>query len=286
MKKKIVFLIALIVWSINSFAQMSTADKAKVSFLNKEIGRLQRLIDARNFELVNLIDYTKEIKLAEVEIDSLKSSSPKTVYGLKFKGQALKERAEFLKSLKKKQVEFEMKKWKIEDTKTLSLSLDDYKASRESILQRCLSDSETPKELGCIQEKRLYRGLEYKHADRVETNEARRENLTFEKLKKNSIIGDSLGLMGIIINKYYVPITFKFTSLDGGENKSILVGPGKVIQWKLITGNYLVTCFDGGRQLGQPREVSANTVLNRYVDKVDNHDVDIECHWYAYMPSR
>ena len=285
MKTRFMILMVAIVASVSAFAQMSSTDKEKIHALDKEISQLQKLIDVRNSELINLIDYTKEIKLSGIELDSLKLSSPKTVYGLKLKDQSLKEKNEFLKSLKKRQAKFEMEKWKFEDVKTLGSSLESYKVTKESILQHYLASSETPKELGCAQERRLYRGLTYSHDNRIETNEARREDLTFQKLKKNPLIGDSLGLMGIIVNKFYLPISFKFTSLDGGENKSILVGPGKMVKEKLITGNYLVTCFDGGRQIGKSREVSCNSILNRYVDKINNQDVDISCHWYVFMPS-
>jgi hypothetical protein len=142
----------------------------------------------------------------------------------------------------------------------------------------CSRITTIPGELGYIKSDRLFRGLEYRHADRVETNEARREELTFQKLKQNPVIGDSLGLMGIISNKYYMPITFKFSPLDGGESKSLLVGSGRIITEKLIPGKYLVHYLNGGREICEPQKMTVSSVINSY-DGID-------CHWFAYMPSR
>ena len=278
MKKKNFFLVAFIVLATSVFAQMSTPDNNKVRALDKEINRLEKVIGDRNKEMVNLSDYSTLIKKEQVSLDSLRALDPKTAYGLKLKDKAVKDKSDFLNALVKKQNKFESESWKFKEIKSLSAQLVEYKSDREVIFQNYIADSGTQKELGCVQTKRLFRGLAVRHADRIETNEARREELTFDKLKQNPVYGDSLGLSVIIANKYWMPITFQFTPMDGGESKSILVYPGKVIKKMFVPGKYLVSYLNGGREICESRQVTVNAVINDYNG--------MDCHAFVYMPSR
>ncbi len=141
-----------------------------------------------------------------------------------------------------------------------------YDRAYDSIMYADVTNIGVPKEMTPRQENR-----------RTRANVVRREELVYQKLASNPVLGNGTeGLGGIISNQYIVPVIFKFTPQNGGESKSILVEPQGIIEDNLIPGLYLVSFWDGGRQLGHPIQITVNAAVMNYNG--------LECHWFVYMP--
>lgn len=279
MKKMRVFLALIILGIIASsaFGQKVLVDQKKVNDLTRKISECKIRLNRLNSELANLVDYSGEVKKINREIDSLNKVSPLTGHGQKLKDLALAQKTKELKQIYKKQSRFSSSSWKQVERDSLAARVKRYENQKNNIFESYITDNSVPKELTPREEDRRERGLNIRKQDRIETNSAKREDLVFNKLKDNPVLGDKYGFKGFVANDYATPVVFKFTPLDGGESKSPLVAAHSLLEEKLIPGIYQVSFFSGGRELGKPIVVSVNSVITTYNG--------ISCHWYVYMPN-
>ena len=279
MKTLKVFMVCIILGIIASsaFGQKVLVDQKRVNDLTEKITECKIKLNRLNTELANLIDYSGEIKKINKEIDSLNKVSPLTGYGQKLKDMALEQKTKELKLLFKKQSRFSSSSWKQVERDSLMARVKRYENQKNNIFESYITDNSVPKELTPREEDRRERGLNIERQTTKQNNIARRENLTFDKLDANPILGDKYGFKGFISNDYGTPVIFKFTPLDGGESVSPLVAAHSLVEQKLIPGLYQVSFFSGGRELGKPIQISVNTVITTYKG--------VTCHWYVYMPN-
>lgn len=85
-------------------------------------------------------------------------------------------------------------------------------------------------------------------------------------------------LKGVIANDYCVVVAFKFCPLNGGERRTFFVARGEKEEIFLAPGKYLLSTFDGGRQLGTSVVVSVDLHKDAFLGK--------EYAFVAYQPRR
>ncbi len=265
------------------FAQNTIVDNKKIDDINQTIREKQATIARIDSRLINLVDYSAAIKAVTFELDSLLVNKPETEMGRKLQKVEVSQKTKALNLLLKKQKTFSKYSVQKVDRDALTLQIAQLEAQKNAIFQAYVVDTKVPKELSPKELRRRDRGFDARHQDltanreeRIETNSAKREDLTFRKLENNPVYGDSSGFMGIISNQYFAPVIFRFRSLDGGENKDLLLGPGKVVEEKLIPGTYVVTFWSGARQIGEASKFTVDAVVTKYDGA--------PCHWWAYQP--
>ncbi len=108
MKTKLFSLsIALLVVVNSAFAQMNRGDRIKVAELNQKIAECKNTISSYEVNLINLVNYSGEIKKFQTEADSLKRLTPATKHGQELKTKAVAENQTMLSKLLKQQKRFE-----------------------------------------------------------------------------------------------------------------------------------------------------------------------------------
>ncbi|MFA5131659.1 MAG: hypothetical protein WC467_04600 [Patescibacteria group bacterium] len=276
-------IISMVMLGSAVFAQNTISDQKKIDDINAAIREKQATIARIDSRLVNLVDYSAGIKKATLEIDSIESEKPETETGRKLQKIEVKQKMTALNVLLKKQKTFSKYSGKKVERDALAAQIIKLEAEKNAIFQAYITDTKVPTELSPKELRMRDRGFDARHQDlnanreeRIEYNSAKREDLTFRKLENNPVYGDSSGFMGIISNQYFVPVIFRFKSLDGGENKELLIGPGKIIEEKLIPGTYEVTFWNGSRQIGTPSKFTVDAVITKYDGA--------PCHWWAYQP--
>lgn len=286
MKKNLiltVIIMSMIVSSGAVFAQNTRADQQKIDDIAYAISQKRAEIARIDARLINLVDYSAAIKAVSFEIDSLLLSKPETETGQKLQKIEVNQKMSALNVLLKKQKTFGKYAGKKVERDALTVQIAQLETQKNAIFQTYITDTKVPKELSPKELRMRDRGFDARHQDltanreeRIESYSAKSAGLTFQKLKNNPVLGDTLSLKGIISNQYVVPVAFKFTPLDGGESKTLLVGPGKVIEESLVPGKYQVTFWNGGRQIGQPSTFTVNAVVTSYDGA--------PCHWWVYQP--
>jgi hypothetical protein len=127
-----------------------------------------------------------------------------------------------------------------------------------------------PSHLNRWQERRYARALN-----------AGRQEQVIDRLAQEDIsdLLDKQGrLKGIIANDYCVVVAFKFCPLDGGEKRTFFVARGGKQEVFLSPGKYLLSTFDGGRQLGCSITISVDLQRDAFLGK--------EYSFVAYQPRR
>jgi hypothetical protein len=111
-------------------------------------------------------------------------------------------------------------------------------------------------------------------------NIVKREAMVIAKINKNlsSTEATADGYKVILDNQYYMPITFAFSSLNGGERTAFNLESGKKATVYLLPGTYEVTFLSGGTQIGIAQKMTIDGQKRVYQGE--------ECFNFAYMPSR
>lgn len=128
-------------------------------------------------------------------------------------------------------------------------------ARRDSIIFGFITSNDVPRELTPKEFDARSRG-----------NVVRRQELVLGKIEANiseSAINPS-GLKVIVANEYWLPITFKFEPLDGGERFSINLPPRGKEYVFLIPGRYLVRYLNGGKEICLPVELNLDGSKHNY----------------------
>lgn len=259
-KLSVLLAVVVIVMTATSvFAQRIVVDKAKVNELTKKISECQSKIDKINIELLSLADYSADIKKSQLEIDSLNKADPQTSYGQNVKKQALNQKNEEMQNLLKKQVEFNSVSYKKVELDSLSSKIKRYENEKTRLFEGYIVDNSVPKELTPREKNRRERGLKIRRADRIETNQARREELGFEKLAASPVKVDSItgGYEGFIWNlSTHSRVTFKVFSVDdygkvsSVQKISLFTSPGERKTYYLLPGEYYCVVSIGGSKIG------------------------------------
>ncbi|MDP2944474.1 MAG: hypothetical protein Q8N57_02790 [bacterium] len=153
----------------------------------------------------------------------------------------------------------------------------DLKQERENIFRRYATTVGVPKELS-------RRGLNRRQRPYT----LRREDLVLQKIEANiassssasiNPSGSSVANSGykiIVANDYPLPVSFIIRSVNGGDRKTVLLGPSKKADIYLIPGSYLVSFERGGTQYGSDRLLTIDGATHIYNGE--------ECFGFAYMP--
>lgn len=143
-------------------------------------------------------------------------------------------------------------------------------AQRDSLIWRFISDEKIPRELSPGELKA-----------RLRANIVRRQEMVLGKIESGLLTdtdGQQRGLKVIVANDYWRDITFKINPTNGGERVSVNVVPGKQDEIFLIPGNYIVSYFVGGQEVGQPQPLTIDGAKHKYRNQ--------DCFGFVYMPGR
>lgn len=148
------------------------------------------------------------------------------------------------------------------------LKLSSLQARRDSIIFGFITGNDVPRE------------LQPRELDaRLRGNVIRRQELVLGKIETNmSETATSPGLKVIVANDYWLPVTFKFEPLDGGEKISINISSGRKEYLSLIPGQYLVHYLNGGKEISRPAVLNLDGSKHNYQGE--------HCFGYVYMPKR
>jgi len=114
---------------------------------------------------------------------------------------------------------------------------------------------------------------------RQRANTLKREAMVMEKIQQNiSSVDVAKGYKIILDNQYYMPITFSFHPLDGGERVSFNLKSGEMERAYLLPGTYEVEFLSGGSPVGNSVKMTINGEKKYYHGE--------ECFNFAYVPSR
>lgn len=144
----------------------------------------------------------------------------------------------------------------------------DLSKSKDKIASDYINSTGIPTELTALEKTRRQRA-----------NTLKREAMVMEKINQNiSSVDVSKGYKVILDNQYYMPVTFAFSSLNGGERTAFNLGSGKKTTVYLLPGTYEVAFLDGGSQIGITQKMTIDGQKRVYQGE--------ECFNFAYMPNR
>ncbi|MFA6194561.1 MAG: hypothetical protein WC719_02330 [Patescibacteria group bacterium] len=114
-------------------------------------------------------------------------------------------------------------------------------------------------------------------------NYLRRQELVIEKVEANLSSVDPSNLSAtkggykvIVANDYVMTVTFIITSIDGGENKTVVIDPFKKINIYLVPGKYSVATLNGSSQSCADSQITINGSTHVFKGE--------ECFNFIYMP--
>jgi|GEM_PF-5408982 len=259
MKKNVFFLAVAVIMmaASSSFAQKVLVEQKKTNDLNSKIRECNVKIAQYTNDLDNAYDYSGDIKRSTKQIDSLNKLTYDTQHGRELRDAKVKGIAEELRLLEKKQKTYVRSSWKISAKDALIAQVKKYEAEKEQIFQAYVTDTKVPVELSKREVKLRKNGLEIRHDDRVETNQARLEDLGYKKLANSSVIADSInGYEGIIANiTRYDKIEFLIYSVDEAGNRisveevAFVTNPGDRLKYNLLPGTYCCEMIFKGKTL-------------------------------------
>lgn len=276
-----IFTLTLSVSAQNSWSA-TRQERGQASDLKSEELRLNDEIRRMRLQIGDSGNLVQEIKDLKLEIKSLVQDSVLAANGGKYPRNASKN-TKFLASttkdlyfsrekmvlLQKDTTDMAKKNLNIRSTINSKYArLAEIQRFRQEQFDKIALSTDIPKEMGKTTMQR-----------RQQSNVVRREELTFQKLANNPVIGDSSGYQGIIKNmSKWKGVTFRIVSKNGGESKSFYVGPNGSVRDKLIPGIYTVSFLDGNKKLSPDIEISSGVTI----DSFDGEP----CHWFAYWPGR
>ncbi len=253
----------------STFAQKVLVDQNKVDDLTAKIQECKVKIARNNNDLAKAYDYSTDINKLKSEIDTLNKKSFDTEYGKTLRDASVKGKIEELKALQKKQNLYTSLSWKRTENEALLLQIKKYESEKSRIFDTYVAETSVPKELTRLEVKRRERGLkigekdmlltvETKRENRIENNQAKREDLGFQKMLNGTVKADSiLGYEGFVWNlTTYSRILFVIRSVDSHgkvssvETVSFLTSPGQRVTYNLIPGEYHCDVFREGVKTG------------------------------------
>ena len=151
----------------------------------------------------------------------------------------------------------------------IKVQIYDLAKLKDKISLDYISSSGIPDELTSLEETRRHR-----------SNAVKREAMVMAKINKNLSSSDATadGYKVILDNQYYMPITFAFYPLNGGERTAFNLESGKKATVYLLPGTYEVTFLSGGTQIGTSQHLTIDGQKRIYQGE--------ECFNFAYMPNR
>lgn len=250
--KKMISITVLVLVTVLCFGQKVLVDQRKVDDLDSKIRECNVKIAQYTNDLLQVYDYSGDINRLKKTVDSLNKLTYDTQHGRELRDAKVKGVAEELKMLEKKQKAYVAQSWKISSKEALLTQVKKYEAQKEQLFQGYITDNSVPKELSRREVKLRKNGLSIRHDDRIETNQARLEELGYTKMLNSSVNADSInGYEGYVINlSTRSKITFAIYSIDAYgkrsnvETVSFFTQPGEKKMYNLLPGKYycLVSC--------------------------------------------
>lgn len=250
--------VVIIAMTANSVrGQKVIVDQKKVDDLTAKIQECKVKIARNNNDLAKAYDYTSDINKLKSEIDTLNKKSFDTEYGKTLRDASVKGKVEELKTLQKKQNLYTNISWKKTENEALLVQIKKYESEKSRIFDSYVAETSVPKELSRRELKLRKRGLEIgekdmlltvetKRENRIENNQAKREDLGFQKMLNATVNADPVnGYEGFVWNlTNYTKVNFTIYSIDDYgkvslvETVSFLTNPGERKIYNLIPGAY------------------------------------------------
>lgn len=245
-------------------------EQNKKEEINSQIRERNVKIAQINHGLSKVDDYSMDIKKLQTDIDNLSKKKFNTEYAETEKNSEIAKKQAEVQVLREKQAPYINASRSLIDRDTLVAQIKRLENQRDNISASYVAYKGVPTELSPREKRRLDRGSEVGttvrveknaaiHEERVENNEARRQEQGYEKMKNGIVNVDPIkGYEGFVQNlSHYSRINFIIYSVDAYdrvsavETVSFFTSPGEKIKYNLIPGRYHCDVYLKGEKIGE-----------------------------------
>lgn len=236
-------------------------EDSKISYLESEINHEKRDVEELKSKLIP--DYSVDIKRMEKLSDSLANAITRDTLNERESLRYLYEdNQSHLYELKSAFAAFGNNAKIQDEILKKEKRIKELETFHESIINEYISYNGVPKEI-----------TRYEAEARSMANDLRRQEMVLKKVEnnlgqsKNDASSEDKGLKIIVENNYGADITFMICPIDGGEQTAVCLASKKMTEINLIPGKYIVSTYAGGRQIGEPRNLSVDGTIRNYKGK-------------------